>query len=216
MSRRIQRLIRAGSGMVSGPFRSFGWRILMRLWGVSSIVVVGLAAATSGLVAQSGAPAALSKAEAQKVIDTRTHIGICANADPTVFTSVLTAPAIQYKPPYGSQETRWLYPVKASYTVHCTQGNRNMHYGEVTEWQVEVQADYRLYKDPYGELQVADNFDSDWSWDDQHWDNAHADVRCRAKRLAFDSYDPAGKLTKRREDTSPGYGDCNVRMVVAK
>lgn len=160
--------------------------------------------------------AALSKAEAQKTIDARTHIGICANADPTVFTNVVTAPAIQYKPVFGAQETRWLYPVKATYAVHCTQGNRNMHYGEVVEWHVEVQADFRLYRDAYGELQVADDFDSDWSWDDQNWDNAHADVRCRAKRLAFNSYDPSGKLTKRREDSTPGYGDCNVRITGAK
>ena len=174
-----------------------------------------LVAATT-LHAQEKPPAALSQDDAKRAILARTHVGICANADPTVFTSVLTAPGIQYKPLFGSQETRWLLPVKASYTVHCTQGNRNMHYGEVTEWQVEVQADYRLYRDPYGELQVADNFDDTWSWDDQHWDNAHADVRCRAKRLAYDSYDPAGNLTKRRVDESPGYGDCNVRLSVAK
>jgi hypothetical protein len=167
--------------------------------------------------AQTHAPAALSKAEAQKAIDTHTRIGICADADPTVFTNVLTAPAIEYKPSSGAQETRWLFPVKASYTVHCTQGNRNMKYGEVAEWQVEVQGDFRIYRDPYGELQVADNFDDNWSWDDQHWDNAHADVRCRSKRLAYDTYDPAtGKVVKRREDASPGYGDCNVRMTVQK
>jgi hypothetical protein len=93
-----------------------------------------------------------------------------------------------------------------------------MHYGEVTEWQVEVQGDFRLYRDPYGQLQVADNFDDTWSWDDQHWDNAHADVRCRAKWLSFNTYAPAtGKLIRRREDTeSKGYGDCNVRMSVAR
>ena len=180
----------------------------------AALFLIAVAPALSA--APPASPAPLTKAEAQKALDTRTHIGICANADPTVFTSVLTAPAIQYKPPYGAQETRWLYPVKATYTVHCTQGNRNMHYGEVTEWQVEVQGDFRLYRDPFGELQVADNFDNNWSWDDQHWDNAHADVRCRAKRLAYDSYDPAGKLTKRREDPSPGYGDCNVRLSVVK
>lgn len=178
---------------------------------VAAVVVLG----TCGTAVAAG-PAALSKAEAQATIDARTHIGICANADPTVFTSVLTASAIEYNPRSGAQETKWLYPVKATYTVHCTQGNRNMHYGEVTEWQVEVQGDFRLYRDPYNELQVADNFDGDWSWDDQHWDNAHADVRCRAKRLAYVSYDPAGKVTKRREDVSQGYGDCNVRMNVAK
>ena len=188
----------------------------MKKSALSASATAFLLAAAPLLQAQSGAPPALSKADAQKVIDTRTHIGICANADPTVFTTILTAPAIQYKPAYGAQETRWLYPVKATYTVHCTQGNRNMRYGEVTEWQVEVQGDFRLYKDPFGELQVADNFDSDWDWDDQHWNNAHADVRCRAKRLAYDTYDPSGKLTKRREDNSPGYGDCNVRLAVQK
>jgi hypothetical protein len=177
------------------------------------IAAAVLLSSASLALAQSS-PAALSRAEAQKTIDTRTHIGICANADPTVYSSVETAPAIPYKPSSGAQETRWLYPVKASYTVHCTQGNRNMHYGEVMEWQVEVQADFRLYRDPHGELQVADNFDDTWDWDDQHWDNAHADVRCRAKRLSFNTYDPAtGKLLKRREDTdNKAYGDCNVRM----
>ena len=147
-------------------------------------------------------PAALTQDQAKAAILAHTHIGICANADPTVFTSVLTAPAIQYKPLYGSQETRWLLPVKASYTVHCTQGNRNMHYGPVTEWQVEVQADYRLYRDPYGDLQVADNFDDQWSWDDQHWDNAHADVRCRAKRLAEGLLRPSRQHHRPRSPTT--------------
>lgn len=158
----------------------------------------------------------LSKAEAQKIIDTRTRIGICANADPTVFTNVVTAPAIQYKTSDGAEETRWLYPVKAAYTIRCTQGNRNMRYGEVSEWQVEVRGDFRLYRDPYGEWQVVDSFDSDSSADDQYWDDAHADVHCRAKRLSYNSYDTSGNLTNRREVSSPAYSDCDVRLTVAK
>ena len=167
--------------------------------------------------AQGKPPAALSKDDAPKALLARTHIGICANPDAPVFQSVQTAPGIAYKPLFGSQETRWLLPVKADYTVHCTQGNRNMHYGPVTEWQVEVHGDFRLYRDPYGDLQVANDFDSDWSWDDQHWDNAHADVRCRAKKLAMVTYDPAsGTVTKREPVDSKGYGDCNVRLAVTK
>ena len=167
-------------------------------------------------VAQGGGPPALSQAEAKTAITERTHIGICRVPDPTVFTSVLTAPAIQYKVSTGSQETRWLYPVKASYTVHCTQGNPKRVGDDVFEWQIEVQADYRLYKDPYGQLQVADNFDSEWSWDDQYWNDARADVRCRAKLISTVQYDASGKVSKRTEGTSNAYGDCNVRMSLPK
>ncbi len=188
----------------------------MRTMVTTSVKLVLGAVFTVAAVAQGGGPPALSQAEARSAILERTHIGICAKADPAVFTSVLTAPAIQYKVSTGSQETRWLYPVKASYTVHCTQGNPKRVGDNVYEWQIEVQADYRLYKDPYSQLQVADNFDSDWSWDDQYWNDAHADVRCRAKLLSTVQYDASGNVSKRTEGAGKAYGDCNVRMTVPK
>ena len=175
-------------------------------------VLAGTACLTCLSLAQAqSAPSALSKNAAEAAIQKHTRIGICADADPPFFQSLLTAPAVQYKPLFGAQETQWLYPVKASYTVHCTQGNRNMHYGPVREWQIEVSANFRLYRDPFGELQIAD-FEDEFSSDDQYWSNEKAAVRCRAKSLAFLTYDAAGTTTKRRVDPTTAFGDCAVRL----
>lgn len=175
------------------------------------ILVAAMASLPSTVYAQGKPAGPLNKQDASAAIVKLTRIGLCAQADPPVFSSVLTAPAVEYKPASGIQETKWIYPVKAEYTVHCTQGNRNMKHGEVMEWQVEVRAYYRFYRDPFGELQIVNTFDSDYG-SNQDWKSADTDVHCRDKRLAYLTYDPSGKVTNRRVDDSTAYGDCSVRV----
>jgi hypothetical protein len=161
------------------------------------------------VVATCGSAMAQSKDDIIKALHEHTRIGICADADPENFTRVEVGNGMPYKPLFGPQVTDTVYPVKAEYTVHCTQGNRNMRYGEVTEWQVEVRGLFELYRDPFGDLQVADTFEDRA----QQWNDAQTDVHCRAKRLAYLTYDPTtGNIVKRREDNTPGYGFCAVRM----
>jgi hypothetical protein len=166
------------------------------------------------LSADSKPPAPLTREQATTTLEEQTKIAMCADADPAVFMHVQIGTPIRYKPVYGAVETDWLYPVLVDYAVHCTQGNRNMRYGEVEEWHVEVHGDFRLYKDHYGNLQVANAFDSDYYGDNQYWNNAQASVRCRAKRLAYLTYDTSGNVIKRRDNDTPGYGDCAVRLRV--
>lgn len=187
---------------------------------VLAVIVVAVTAHTQQQ------PPPLSVADAEKTIATHTHIGGCTNSDAPVFTGTRTGTPTEYKLATGSQETRWLFPVKVHYTVHCTSGNRNMHYGEVEDLSTEVKGEFRLYRDPYGDLQVADNLEGVWFWYDvsdlnnQGWNDPHYDVHCRDQRTAYNTYDPStGKLVKSRPDpyANPNtYGKCSVRLTVEK
>lgn len=171
-------------------------------------------------------PAPLSVSDAEKTIATHTHIAGCSNSDAPVFTGTRTGTPTEYKLAHGSQETRWLYPVKVHYTVHCTSGNRNMRHGEVEDLSTEVKGEFRLYRDPYGELRVADNLEGFWywydlnDWNNQGWDDSRYDVHCRDQRMAYNTYDPStGKLVKTRPDPNLNpniYGKCSVVLNVDK
>ncbi|HMG02282.1 MAG TPA: hypothetical protein VK596_04060, partial [Edaphobacter sp.] len=95
-------------------------------------------------------PKPMDEADAKKLIQSLTRIGICNDDQRYDFTSVQLAPAVKRIVDFSSKATL-VYPVRAHYTVDCTTGNHNMRYGEVEERHVEVAATYTFFRDEFGE-----------------------------------------------------------------
>ena len=159
-------------------------------------------------IANAQGPQPLSPAKAKELIQTLTRIGMCNDDQQYSFTSVEVAPPVSRPPEYDAPPTL-VYPVRVRYTVDCTQGNHNMRYGAVEEHHTEVAGTFGFYLDSFKAWKMRASSDLD---EDQHWDDADVEIRCRSQRLAYLTYDSSGKLIKRRPDTHPEvWGDCGVR-----
>jgi hypothetical protein len=149
----------------------------------------------------------LTQDQAQKLIPSLTRIGGCQPDEQYDFHSVLTAPAENRKISFGQIDPTRVYAVRTSYGVHCTEGNHNMKYGEVTEWHFDVQGNLYFYQDEFKTWQLLESGLDDT----QYWKDPTQNIRCRAKRLAYLTYDAKGQVIKRRLDPdTTTYGDCTV------
>lgn len=156
-------------------------------------------------------PKPMDEADAKKLIQSLTRIGICNDDQRYDFTSVQLAPAVKRIVDFSSKATL-VYPVRAHYTVDCTTGNHNMRYGEVEERHVEVAATYTFFRDEFGEWTILNSyFDGD-----QYWSDTQSDLRCRAQRTAYLTYDASGAVGKRRATDTHDWGDCGVRAKDSK